>query len=455
MSSDNSAAPAGLKTRLCVMMFLEIFIWGAWLPLFFSYVPKLGFNDWQQQLIFNAFNISALLAIFFGNQFADRNFAAEKFLAFSQFVGGAAMIGLSFIQKPEEGPPSFALFFGLMMLHTILYVPTVSITNAIAFANLKNPAKEFGIVRMWGTIGWVAAAWPIGLILLDWSKVPAIGNMGVGEWLGVALGKSRTGADLMNATRYTFMAAGIASLLLAVFSFSLPHTPPKPSGERLAWLEAMKSLRHPFILVLFIVTFIDAAVHQMYFYWTAGFLEHGVRIPANWTQPVMSIGQVAEILTMAVLGYVLKTLGWRLTMVIGVLGHAARFAVFAYYRQIGAVFPQPTPTILVILLHGVCYAFFFATVYIFIDTFFPKDARASAQGLFNMLILGVGPFVSNLASGWLGRFFALDVGPEDQPIKVDYQSLFFVPTFAAIVAALLLLLAFHPPRESKSNEVPA
>jgi MFS family permease len=446
MSSANGSAPSGLKARLCGMMFLEIFIWGAWYPLFFSYVPKLGFEGWQQQLILNAFHISALLAIFFGNQFADRNFAAEKFLAFSQFVGGAAMIGLSLIKKPDVGPPSFWLFFGLIMLHTLLYVPTVSITNAIAFANLKDPAKEFGVVRMWGTIGWIAAAWPFVFIMVDWNRVPAMGNMGFTAWLGDALGTSRTGADLLSATRYTFMAAGIVSLVLAVFSFSLPHTPPKRSGESLAWLEAMSYLRRPFILVLFIVTFIDAAVHQSYFYWTANFLEHGVKIPGNWIQPVMSVGQVAEILTMAVLGYVLKTLGWRLTMTIGVLGHAARFAVFSF-------FPEQTPTILVILLHGICYAFFFATVYIFIDHFFPKDARASAQGLFNMLILGVGPFVSNLASGWLGKLYALDLGPTGEPTSVDFHELFKVPTLVALVAASLLLVAFHPPKE-KTSDVP-
>src|SRR5262249_35562064 len=147
--------------------------------------------------------------------------------------------------------------------------------------------------------------------------------------------------------------------------------------------EAMKMLRHPFILVLFIVTFVDAAIHQAYFRWTATFLKDGVKIPGNWITPVMSAGQVAEILTMAILGFVLKSLGWRITMTIGILGHAARFAVFAFW-------PEPAPTIAVILLHGICYAFFFATVYIFIDEYFPKDARSSAQGLFNALILGVG-----------------------------------------------------------------
>src|SRR5262249_48696541 len=288
-----------MKFRLCVMMFLEIFIWGAWYPVFFSYVPKLGFNWWESQLIFNAFHFSALVAIFFSNQFADRKFAAEKFLAFSHLVGGLAMIGLTFVRSgwaAEVGGVhvnvSFWAFFGLILLHTLLYVPTISITNAIAFAHLREPAKEFGLVRMWGTIGWIAAQWPFVFILLDWAKVPSMGEMGFFQWMGEALGKSKEGAEFLNASAFTFLASGLASLALAAFSFSLPHTPPKPSGERLAWLEAMKQLKHFFIFVLFVVTFLDAAVHQSYFFLTADFLKTGVGVKGNWIQPVMSIGQI-------------------------------------------------------------------------------------------------------------------------------------------------------------------
>ena len=176
--------------------------------------------------------------------------------------------------------------------------------------------------------------------------------------------------------------------MLAVFSLMLPHTPPKPAqaGESsLAWLEATKLLSLPFIGVLFVVTFFDAAIHQCYFVWTGRYLMH-IGIPSNWVMPVMSVGQFAEIFTMAILGYCLKGLGWKRTMIIGILGHALRFAVFAYVQV-------PWVAVVINVLHGVCYAFFFATVYIFVDEFFPKDARASAQGLFNLLILGVGPLV--------------------------------------------------------------
>jgi hypothetical protein len=151
--------------------------------------------------------------------------------------------------------------------------------------------------------------------------------------------------------------------------------------------------------------------------------------------PVMSIGQVAEIGTMAFLGLVLVRLGWKTTMILGILGHAARFAVFAYL-------PQSQPVIILVqVLHGICYAFFFATLYIFIDAAFPKDVRASAQGLFNLLVLGLG----DLAAKWFfiplqGKLTAADG-------SVNYKELFLWPTGFALGAAALLLIAFWPPRE--------
>ena len=480
MSADPLAPQApGLKRKLCLMMFLQIFIWGAWFELGFDYIPALKFAGWQNALIFGAFNIGALVALFFSTQFADRKFAAEKFLGVSHLIGGAAILGLFFLQVPvgtqvgevssariigrgpaltsgtgerpdgttvivenvvaadaddktdwsaaekeklaaytaatpnereekklgegfgpatrfwavfdkelqdftaagenerkekklkdprysvtfvvKESKPNlmvgdagtplapFWLFFGLMLVHCVFYVPTVSITNSIAFANLRDPAREFGPVRVWGTIGWIVASWPFIFILVNWAKVPALGDVGFVSWLGAALGTSKEGLEASSAQRYIFLVSGVASFVLAAISPTLPHTPPRPAtGEdALATLKAAKLLKHPFVAVLFLVTFIDAAVHQSFFYWTASFLKTAVHIPANWVPPVMKIGQIAEILTMLVLGYVLKSLGWRLTMVIGVLGHAARFAVFAFY-------PEPWAAVAVNIVHGMC-----------------------------------------------------------------------------------------------------
>ncbi len=423
-----------VRTRLSVMMFLEFFIWGAWLPLIFGYMPSLGFDALQQSWILNAFAIASFVGMFFSNQFADRNFAAEKFLAVSHLIGGVSILALGWVN-------SFWPFFLLMLVHCLFYVPTISITNSIAFANLKDAANDFGRVRLWGTIGWIAASWPFVFILVDWANVPALGDVGFKSWLGSALATSKTGAELQREVAWTYIAAGGASILLAAFSLWLPHTPANKAtkaGEGLAWLEAMKLLKHPFVLVLFLVTFVDAAVHQCYFIFTNDYLQ-SVGIPANWVMPVMSIGQIAEIGTMAVLGTVLKRLGWRYTMVLGILGHVVRFGIFA-------LVPNPTIAVLINVLHGICYAFFFATVYIFVDEFFPKDARTSAQGLFNFLILGVGPFVANFVWPVLG-----------DRLKVDgvyqFNQIFLYPSGVALVAAVLLFLFFHPPHKSAPGAI--
>jgi MFS family permease len=425
------------------MMVLQFFIWGAWLPLIFGYLPSLGFTPGEQAWILNAFPIAAIVGMFFSNQFADRSFAAERFLAFSHLVGGLAMLGLAFTK-------SFWPFFGLMMIHCLLYVPTISITNSIAFASMKDAQKEFGIVRMGGTIGWILAAWPFTFILVDWDKVHAANTTGFTSWLGAVLGSGLTGDALKTATKWTFVVAGVASLVLAAFSLVLPHTPPKKktegAGESLAWLEAMKLLKHPFVLVLWVVTLADSFVHNCYFNWTGSFLgtavkDGGVGIPGNWIMPVMSVGQIAEILTMFILGATLKKLGWRTTMIVGILGHAARFAVYAFLPEHKEVI------ILVQILHGICYAFFFATVYIFVDAYFPKDARASAQGLFNVMILGVGALLANSICPWLmqGKF-------TDAATKViNFKGLFLVPMFVATAASVALALFFHPPKSADAS----
>ena len=426
------------RFRLFLMMVLELAIWGAWLPMIFGYLPSLGFSAIQTSLILNAFPVAAIVGLFFSNEFADRNFAAEKVLAFSSLVGGLAILGCGFAT-------TFWPFFTLMLIHCLLYVPTLSITNSIAFANVTDPQREFGLIRMGGTIGWIAVAWPFTFILVDWAAVHQANPQGLVAWVGTVLASGLKGEALQSATHWTYIVSGIISLTLAAFSLTLPHTPPKKkaegAAENLAWLEAIRLLKKPYVLVLWIVTFVDSFVLNAYFNWTGTFLgtprEHGgVGIPGNWIMPVMSIGQVAEILTMAVLGITLKKLGWRMTMLIGTLGHVVRFAVYAF-------FPQSQGLIIAVqILHGICYAFFFATVYIFVDAYFPKDVRASAQGLFNVMVLGIGVLVANSICPHLIQVTFTHDG------VTDFKNLFLLPCYAGIFAMLLLAFAFHPPKSA-------
>jgi nucleoside transporter len=420
------------RNKLFLMMVLEFFIWGAWLPLIFGYLPSLGFTPGQQSAILNAFPVAAIVGMFFSNQFADRNFSGEKFLAFSHLVGGLAILGCGFTKD-------FWPFFALMLVHCLLYVPTISITNSIAFAAMKDPSKEFGPIRMGGTIGWILASWPFTFILVDWAKVKAANPQTLVEWLGAVLGNGLTGSALNDATKWTYVVAGVASIALAALSLTLPHTPAKPAvagEESLAWVKALRLLGHPFVLILWLVTFVDSFVHNCYFNWAGTFFASDrVKIPGNWIMPVMSIGQIAEILTMFILGATLKKLGWRMTMFFGVLGHAVRFGVWKFMPEAQSLI------VLVQVMHGVCYAFFFATVYIFVDEHFPKDIRSSAQGLFNFMILGVGALVANSICPWL-------IQSVYTTNKVtDFGALFAVPLVCAVAAAVALLVLFHPPKK--------
>ena len=407
-----------VQVRLFLMMVLQLAVWGAWAPKLFPYMGLLGFAPWQQSLVGSCWGVAALAGMFFSNQFADRNFAAERFMAVSHALSGLALIGVAFSS-------SFWPFFACYMIYSLLYVPTLSVSNSIAFANLKDPAKQFGAVRMGGTVGWMLVSWPFIFLL-----------------------GAKADADQI---RWIFLVAALVSFALAAYSLTLPHTPPRREAEgidKLAWRRAVKLLGVPFVGVLFAVTFIDSVIHNGYFVMADGFLTNRVGIAGNLSMVVLSLGQLAEIGTMLILGPVLVKLGWKLTMIIGVLGHAARFAVFAF-------FADSLPVIVAVqLLHGVCYAFFFATVYIFVDAVFPKDVRSSAQGLFNLLILGIGSVVASfLFPTLIGRLTTkvTDVSGAETQI-VDYQTLFLVPTGMALAAVVILALFFRPP--TRAPETP-
>lgn len=389
--------------RLSVMMFLEYVVWGSWLPLLALYLADvLRFTGWQIAWVFGTQAIAAVVGLFLGGQLADRFMSSEKMLAMSHAIAGIAMFTLAFTT-------TFWPFFVIMLVYQLVFMPTLSVTNAIVFHHVRDAQKDFGKIRLWGTIGWIAASWPFYFLL-----------------------EGKAGAELHAALPSIFWVSGVVSFALAAFALAaLPATPPaRAAGAPSAPLEAVRLLAIPAFLVLFIVTFLDAVVHQAYFQWTSPFLS-SAGLAANWIMPAMSIGQIAEIATMAALGLVLARLGWRTTMAIGIAAHAVRFFIYALGEPLWLI-------VAVNVVHGMAYAFFFAAVYIFVDEKFPKDARASAQTLFNLLILGIGPFLGSLLWGRLGDILRTADG------AVDFRSLFLVPAWVGVAAIVLLLIAFHP-----------
>ena len=428
---------ASTRFQLRALFFLEYLIKGSWFPLLGLYMGDryLKFTGLQQAWVFNAFALATVTGMFFGGQLADRVVAREKFLAISHGVGGLAMLALVFAK-------GFWPFLGLMLVHCFFYVPTLSVANAIAFANLGDDRKEFGSVRLWGTVGWVAAAWPLVFIPIDWGRVPSMAEAGgFVPWLGRALATLKTGPAMEAAMTGTFAVAGIASLVLAAFCLTLPPAPiPARRGAPFAPFEAIRLLARPSLLVLFVVTFFDSVVHNGYYFWTSRYLQ-AIGLPENWIAPAMSIGQVMEVVAMAMLASILKALGWRKTLILGVLAQAVRFGVYSLGSR------DLLPAVIAVnLMHGFAYACFFATVYIYVDANFPEDVRASAQGLFNLNMLGLSMFVSNFLWGALGDVFASTSTVGGRAVKVvDYHRLFLVPFGLSLVAATLLVLFFHPP----------
>lgn len=416
-TAPNATTPTGTQktpvAKLWGVMFFQYFIWGVWLPLLFGYLgPQgLGFTGTQQTLILISFPMAALFSVFFGNQFADRNFDAEKFLAVSHLLSGATMVGLYF-------STSFWAFMICMWAHAILFVPTISVANSVLFAAMKNPKSEYGLVRLGGTFGWMSASWPMFFLLSD---------------------------DPM-AVANTFLVAAIASFLFAGFSLTLPHTPANRTAKGLAWWQAIKTLSIPFVFVIWIVTMMDSSIHDLYFMWAGSFI-HSVGVETKWIMPIMSIGQLAEIASMFLIGGVLTRLGWKWTLVIGLSGQVARFALFAF-------FPSPAMVILGLILHGMVYAFFFATLFIFVDEFLPKEIRASAHGVFNLMMLGGGPILSRLMAPHLFESHStmMPTDANSEPVMmVDYSTLFLYPLGMSIAAVLLIVFAFHPPRKTEQK----
>src|SRR6266508_1415570 len=225
--------------RLSAMMFLEYVIWGSWLPLLALYLSDvLGFTGSQIGWIFAMQAVASIVGLFVGGQAADRLISTDKLLALSHAIGGTAMMLLA-------AQTSFWPFFAIMLVSQFAYIPTLSLTNAIAFHHVADATNDFGKIRMCGTIGWIAASWPFVFLLAG-----------------------KTGPELHAALRSIFMVAGLASYALAAFSLTLPRTPPATDARaRNAPLEAIRLLAVPAFLVLFIVTFMDALVHQCYFQW--------------------------------------------------------------------------------------------------------------------------------------------------------------------------------------------
>ena len=404
-----------VQARLCVMMFLQFFIWGGWFVTMGSFLASnLAASGSQIGAAYSTQSWGAIFAPFIFGLLADRYFQAQKLLCILHLAGAVLMFELA-------RAPAFATFYPFLLLYMILYMPTLALANAVAFRQLSDPSRQFARIRVWGTVGWIAAGLAISFVF-SWDSPQAM-----------------SGGSLKN----TFLMCGAASLLLGIYSLTLPSTPPGVDrtakvhlGDFLG-LQALKLLKEKNFLVFFLAS-VSICVPLAFYYQHANQFLTEINV-ANPTGK-QTLGQMSEVLFMLMIPVFLQRFGMKTTLLVGMLSWVARYLMFAFGNAGGGAWLL----IVGIALHGVCYDFFFVSGQIFIDSKAGKDVKSAAQGLITLATYGVGMLVGFWLAGRVTDIYSINN-------VHDWRSIWLVP--AAIAALVFTVFALSFKNESVRYEL--
>ncbi|MFQ5708967.1 MAG: MFS transporter, partial [bacterium] len=392
------------RLRLMAMMFLEFFVWGAWYTSIAVFMTEHGMADlthWP----YTVNPIAAIVAPFFLGLIADRYFSTEKVLAILHLLGGVFMLAV----PQTTGSPT--MFITLLLLYNLCYMPTIGLANSISFHHIEKQEKQFPLIRVFGTIGWIVAG------------------------LAISFGLSQFTADLPEKTPWPLYMTGLASILLGLYSFTLPHTPPPAKGEKVSirsivGLDALRQLGSRPFFVFLISSFLISIPLAAYYNFTQIFLEASGFTKIAGTQ---TLGQMSEVVFMLLMPIFFARLGVKWMLFTGMMAWVLRYALFA----IGAPDTIFWMIIAGILLHGVCYDFFFVTGQIYVDKKAKPEIRAQAQGLIVLVTYGLG---LGIGAQIVGRLRNEIIELTSVNVLQQFQTFWLMP--AAFAAGIMLMFAF-------------
>ncbi|MDR8393586.1 MFS transporter [Aliifodinibius sp. S!AR15-10] len=408
-----------LQFKLSALMFLEFFIWGAWYTTVAVFMTEHGMADlthWP----FTVNPIAAIVAPFFVGFIADRYFATEKVL------GTLHILGALFMFLTPQATASPLIFILLLLAYNLCYMPTMSLANTICFHNIEDQEKQFPVIRVFGTIGWIVAGLGISFLL--------------GSFVAENVRPEETALPLY--------LTSAASLLLGIYSFALPHTPPPAAGEKVSarsiiGIDALKQLGSKSFYVFLVSSLLISIPLAAYYNFTQLYLEGTGFQNIAATQ---TIGQMSEVLFMLLMPFFFIRLGVKWMLGVGMLAWVVRYGLFA----LGAPGSVTWMIIFGIALHGICYDFFFVTGQIYIDKKSNDNIRGQAQGLIILTTYGVGMFIGAQLAG---EVFNLFLGSAEALTLQQWQQFWWIPALFAAAVLVLFLILFDDRVISKGEEV--